>query len=135
VLATRAAELAAALYDLGRYDEAYEWIRVARESAGDDDLDAALTRNPIEAKLLVRQGKLDKAQVLARGTLELVSETDELNRHAEALLALAEILEHAGSKREAENLINQALSLYDKKENAAAAARVRRGLPTATAAH
>jgi tetratricopeptide (TPR) repeat protein len=135
VFATRAAELAAALYELGRYDEASQWIRVARESAGDDDLDAALTRNPIEAKLLARQGELHKAQVLARGTLELVSETDALNRHAEALLALAEILEHAESKLEAEDLINQALRLYDKKENVAAAARAHRRRPSATAAH
>jgi tetratricopeptide (TPR) repeat protein len=135
VFATRAAELAAALYELGRYDEASQWIRVARESAGDDDLDAALTRNPIEAKLLARQGELHKAQVLARGTLELVSETDALNRHAEALLALAEFLEHAESKLEAEDLINQALRLYDKKENVAAAARAHRRRPSATAAH
>ena len=46
----------------GSYDEASEWIRLARESAGGDDLDAALTRKPIEAKLLARQGSLEKAE-------------------------------------------------------------------------
>ena len=135
VLATRAAELAAALYGQGRYDEAAEWIRLARASAGDDDLDAVLTRNPVEAKLLAKQGELGEAQALARETLELALQTDALNRHAEALLALAEILERVGSKGEADDLVNRALVLYDRKENAAAAARVRRGLPTATAAH
>jgi tetratricopeptide (TPR) repeat protein len=133
VLATRAAELAVALYEQGRYDEAAEWMHLARESAGGDDLDAALTRQPVEAKLLARQGELGEAERLARATLELVSRTDALNRHAEAFLALGEILERAGSKREAEEKITQALALYDRKGNAVAAARVRRRLLAATA--
>ena len=135
VLATRAAELATAFYEQGRYDEAAEWIRLARASAGDDDLDAALTRNPVEAKLLARLGEPAKAQALARETVELAMQTDALNRHAEALLALAEILERAGSQGEADDLVRRALALYDKKENTAAAARVRGRLPTTTAAH
>ena len=43
-------------------------------------------------------------------------QTDALNRHAEALLALAEILERVGSKGEADDLVNQALALYDRKK-------------------
>jgi DNA-binding SARP family transcriptional activator len=133
VLATRAAELAVALYDQGRYDEAAEWSHLARESAGGDDLDAALTRQPVEAKLLARQGELGEAERLGCATLELVSRTDALNRHAEALLALGEILERAGSKLEAEERITQALALYDTKGNEAAAARLRRRLLEGTA--
>jgi tetratricopeptide (TPR) repeat protein len=133
VLATRAAELAVALYDQGRYDEAAEWSHLARESAGGDDLDAALTRQPVEAKLLARQGELGEAERLGCAALELVSRTDALNRYAEALLALGEILERAGSKLEAEERITQALALYDTKGNEAAAARLRRRLLEATA--
>jgi tetratricopeptide (TPR) repeat protein len=132
VLATRAAELATALYELRRYDEAAEWARLARDSAGDDDLDAALTRQPVEAKILARQGELDEAERLARVTLNLVERTDALARHADALLALAEILELGGSAEEAEEKIDQALSLYERKGNAAAAARVRARLPATT---
>jgi len=130
VLATRAAELAAALYEQGRYDEATDWTRLARESAGNDDLDAALTRQPVEAKLLAWRGELGAAESLARATLKLVSRTDALNRQAETLIALGEILERMGSKREAEKTIAEALTLYERKGNSVAAAQVRLRLPT-----
>jgi tetratricopeptide (TPR) repeat protein len=129
VLATRAAELSTALYEQRRYDEAAVWARVARDSAGDDDLDATLTRQPVEAKILARQGALDKAECLARATLKLVDRTDALNRRADALLALAEILELRGSVEEAEERVDQALGLYERKGNVAAAACVRARLP------
>src|SRR5262249_43767299 len=96
VLATRAAELAVALYEQDRYDEAAQWVRVARESAGDDDLDAALSWQPVEARILARKGALEEAERLARATLNLAARTDALNRHADTLLVLAEILELAG---------------------------------------
>ena len=130
VVATRGAELAAALYEQGRYDEAAHWARVARDSAGSDDLDAALTRQPVEAKILARQGHLAEAERLARATLGLVEQTDALTRHADALLALAEVLELGGSQQEAEAAVNEALVLYDKKGSPAAAARVSARLPT-----
>jgi DNA-binding SARP family transcriptional activator len=128
VLATRAAELAAAIYERGLYDEAAVWAGLARESAGADDLDAALTRQPVEAKILARLGGMAEAERLARATLSLVAQTDALNRHADALLALAEILDLAGSEREARENARQALALYEMKGNTAAAARVRERL-------
>jgi DNA-binding SARP family transcriptional activator len=130
VLATRAAELAGVLYEQGRYDEAGEWVRVASESAGDDDLDAALTTQPVEAKLLARLGDTRNAERLARATVSLVERTDALNRQADALLALAEILELAGSEDEGRESLNQALALYERKGNVAAGAHARR-LPMA----
>jgi DNA-binding SARP family transcriptional activator len=129
VLATRAAELAAALYEQGRYDEAAEWVRVASESAGDDDLDAALTRQPVEAKLLARLGDARGAERLARATVNLVERTDALNRHADALLALAEILDLAGSEDEGGECMKRALTLYERKGNVAGARLARERLP------
>ncbi len=131
VLATRAAELAAALYEQGRYDESAEWVRVASESAGDDDLDAALTRQPVEAKLLARLGDPRDAERVARATVSLVERTDALNRHADALLALAEVLELAGSEAEGREYLTKALALYERKGNVAAACLVRQRLPIA----
>ena len=131
VLATRAAELAAALYEQGRYEEAAEWVQLARESAGDDDLDAALTRQPVEAKLLARLGNTPAAERLASATVSLAERTDALNRHAEALLALAEVLELASSEEEAREYLKQALALYERKGNLAAARLTRRRLPIA----
>jgi tetratricopeptide (TPR) repeat protein len=134
VLATRGGELAAVLYELGRYDEAAEWIQVASDSAGDDDLDAALTRKPVEAKLLARQGDAASGERLARETVSLAERTDALNRHADALLALAEVLELTGPEGAGREQVLQALGLYERKGNVAAARLAQRRLPTAGAA-
>jgi tetratricopeptide (TPR) repeat protein len=125
VLATRAAELANVLYIARRYDDAAAWARSARDSAGDDDLDAALTRHPVEAMLCARAGRLDEAEQMARATVELAMTTDSPNRRAEARLALAEVLELAGAAAKAREHVDAALALYTQKGNTAAAARVR----------
>jgi DNA-binding SARP family transcriptional activator len=125
-LATRAGELAAAFYAQGRYDEATEWLSISRQAGGDDDLDAALTRLPVEAKLLARNGDFDGGEGLAGQALKLVAETSSPNRHAETLEALAEILELAESGERAAECRTEALTLYDLKGNIAAADRLRR---------
>ena len=125
VLATRAAELATSLYEQGRYDEAAEWVALASESAGRDDLDAALTRLPVEAKLLARDGDLKRAEALIGHARELVRRTDALNRHAQILIALAEILEIAGADKSVQDHRIEALHLYELKGNAAEANRIR----------
>jgi DNA-binding SARP family transcriptional activator/tetratricopeptide (TPR) repeat protein len=124
VVATRGAELATALYVDGRYDEAAEWVKRARECAGDDDLDAALTRGPVEAKILARLGDLDGAERLAREVVELAARTDAPNRQAESQLALAEVRQLAGADEDARDLIADALVLYERKGNVAAARRL-----------
>ena len=125
VLATRAAELANALYEQGRHDEAADWVSSARDAAGEDDLDAALTRRPVEAKVQARKGDLIGAEKLARATVDLAARTDALNRRADAQLALAEVLELSGRAAEAQEHIGEALQLYALKGNVAAAARIR----------
>src|SRR5262249_36599796 len=125
VLATRAAELANVLYVAGRYEEAAQWERIARERAGADDLDAALTRQPVEAMLHARQGRLEKAERTALATVDLAAKTDSPNRRAEALLGLAEVLRLAGATQNAKEHVDAALVLCKQKGNTAAAARIR----------
>jgi class 3 adenylate cyclase len=125
LLATRAGELAESIYEQGRYEDAEVWTRVAQDSAGSDDLDAALSWQPVQAKILARQGEIDGAERLARETLELVGRTDSVNRHADALMALAEILGIAGHQDRAEEMIRNALQLYELKGNLACAERAR----------
>jgi DNA-binding SARP family transcriptional activator len=124
VLATRAGELATALFEEGRYDEAAEWVALARESAGGDDLDAALTRLPVEARLLARDGDVTGAESMIRHALKLVARTDALNRHAQILVALAEILELAEADESAQEHRGEALRLYERKGNVVAAQRI-----------
>ena len=125
VLATRAAELANVLYVEGRYDEAAVWMRSSRDSVGEDDLDAILTRLPVEAMLSVRQGRVEEGARLAHAAVELAEETDSPIRRAASLLALAEVLELAGDAENAKEHVDAALALYEQKGNTAAAARVR----------
>src|SRR5262249_29003557 len=82
VLATRAAELAYALYIGGHYEDAGNWTRIARQNAADDDLDAGLTRHPVEAMLCARTGHIEEAELIARSSLELAMTTDSPNRRA-----------------------------------------------------
>jgi DNA-binding SARP family transcriptional activator len=123
VLATRAGELAQAIYEQGRYEEAEFWAALASNSAGSDDLDAALSWQPVKAKILARQGVIEQAERLARETLELASRSDSVNRNADSLMALAEILELANRQADAEEAIKTALGLYRQKGNLASAAR------------
>ncbi|MDX6413218.1 MAG: hypothetical protein QOH23_628 [Gaiellaceae bacterium] len=125
VLATRAAELADAICEQGRYDEAQGWIRVARKSAGNDDLDAAFVTSYVEAKVLARLGAIDDAEVSAGAALDVVARTDALNRHGDALLALAEILRLRGREDDANRRIREALHLYEQKGTVVSASRAK----------
>jgi hypothetical protein len=55
--------------------------------------------------------------------VELAERTDALNRRAEALLALTEVLASAGAEEGPEHL-QHALALYERKGNLAAARRL-----------
>jgi DNA-binding SARP family transcriptional activator/tetratricopeptide (TPR) repeat protein len=134
VLATRAAELGTALFEQGRYDDAAHWVGVARAAAGTDDLDAVLWRQPLEARLLARDGEPAAAERLARETVDLVARTDALNRHADALVVFAEILQAVDREQEAQDRLREALTLYERKENKVAADRLRPRLRKATLA-
>jgi class 3 adenylate cyclase len=125
LLATRAAELADAIYQQGRYEEAEGWTRVAQDSAGEDDLDAALCWTPVRAKILARQSRIEEAERLSNENLELVSHTDALNRHADSLLALAEILRIADRDDEAAEVTRSAVRFYEMKGNIVSAGRAR----------
>jgi tetratricopeptide (TPR) repeat protein len=124
-LATRAAELADSIYEQARYDEAETWIRLARESAGSDDLDAAFLWRHVAAKVFAAQGAVDEAEQLAREAIDLVARTDALNRHADSLLSLGVIHRLASRESEALESIREALRLYEQKGNIVSAERTR----------
>jgi tetratricopeptide (TPR) repeat protein len=125
VLASRSGDLADAIYEQGRYEEAQGWTQTARDLAGDDDLDAALSWKPVHAKILARQGAIEEAEHLAEEALELVGPTDALNRHADSLLALAEVLRLAGREDEALDRVGAAIHLYEQKQNIVSAEHAR----------
>jgi len=129
VLATRAGQLAEAIYLQDRYDEAEDWTEVARRWASSDDLDAAVHWQPVQARILARRGAIEEAETLAREVLGRIEQTDALNRRADVSIALAEVLRLADRPSEANELTYEAIRLYELKGNVVAATYARRLLP------
>ena len=125
LLATRAAELADSICEQSRYQEADVWADLARESAGGDDLDAGFAWRYAKARILTGLGALAEAEGFAREALDIIGRTDALNRHADALVVLAEVCRAAGREADALEKTQLAVELYQRKGNVVSAARAR----------
>jgi tetratricopeptide (TPR) repeat protein len=124
-LATRAAELAGAIYAQERFAEAAEWIQIARRHSASDDLSAQFTWRAVHAKIIASLGEMGEAEELAREALELVDRTDAVNQRADVRLDLAQVLSLGGRLDQAVEVAEEAVRLYQQKGNTVSA---RRGL-------
>jgi class 3 adenylate cyclase/tetratricopeptide (TPR) repeat protein len=126
-LASAVPTLLEALYRQGRGDEALrlsERWDPARLTVP-EDMDAQAGWRAVRAKLLARRGDLAEAEQLAREAVSLASTTDYVDLHADACAALGEVLRAAGRREESDAALADALALYEKKGNIAAAAALR----------
>jgi class 3 adenylate cyclase/tetratricopeptide (TPR) repeat protein len=112
---TVAAYLARALYVQGRHDEAVDFVQVAEEVAAEDDVISQALWRSAKAAILVRDDRLDEAEVLAREAVELLDRTDGLVKRADALVVLAAILRRAGADEESQKTMREALAFYERK--------------------
>jgi tetratricopeptide (TPR) repeat protein len=124
-LASRAGDLAEALYRQGHLDAAAEWVATAEAHSAADDLDAMILWMPVRAKITARRGALHEAKMLGRNAVGRAEETDALNRRGKAQLDLGEVLYLADRVEEAREAIGAALRLYEEKGNLVGAARSR----------
>jgi DNA-binding SARP family transcriptional activator len=124
-LASRAGDLAEALYRQGRFAEAEEWVAVGEAHTATDDLDARTLWLPVRAKIAARHGDLGQAIALASDALEIAETSDALNRNAHVNVDVAEVNRLAGRNDVAEQALTRALELYQLKGNVVDAARVR----------
>jgi predicted ATPase len=131
VLATLASELANVLCDAGSPDEAESWVELAERSTGEGDLDAAFAWRYAAVRLLTRRGAIEDAEQMARKALNLVSRTDALNRHADCLIAAADVADAKGLEETARQHAREALHLYERKGNVVSAEHVRSRLRVA----
>jgi tetratricopeptide (TPR) repeat protein len=120
-LAVRAAKLAETLYRQERYEDAEEWAVVARDNAASDDRSVQLVLGPVEARLLAKGGRLSEARERAEEAVKLAETTDGLNQIAATWLALGDVLRMAGHFPDAEQAVQEALELYERKGNTVAA--------------
>jgi len=117
--------LARALLELGRDDEAQEWLERGRETAPTAEPLPQMLWRQLRAKLLARRGEHAEAEWLAREAVALGEDTDMLDAQGNAHADLAEVLLLAGKPPEAASALEQALERYERKGNLASAQRVK----------
>ena len=125
LLSSRAAELADAVSALGRFEEANEWTRLSRENAASDDMDAQTAWRAADAAAKAGVGLLTEAEEIARQAVGLAEETDMLNRQGQTLLVLAEVLLLQGRDEDALPPLQDALRIFELKDNVLSADRTR----------
>jgi predicted ATPase/DNA-binding SARP family transcriptional activator/class 3 adenylate cyclase len=119
--ASSAAFLGEAAYAQGRFGEAEQWARISETLAEADDVDAQVRSRLIQAKLLVKADQLHRAVALAREAVTLADTTDLLTLRADAWRCLADVLRQAGHTAEAVQAAEEAVALYQRKDNLASA--------------
>jgi class 3 adenylate cyclase/DNA-binding winged helix-turn-helix (wHTH) protein len=133
-LSTVAAELADALYEQGRDDEAKSWLDLAQKHAASDDVSAQWSWRRTRAKLLARAGDFHEADSLAEEAVRIVARTDALSDHGAILLDHAEVLRLAERPGEAAERVEEGLLLFDRKGNRVSAEVARAMLSQLTVA-
>lgn len=112
-LAENAAQLAQALYTQRRYDEADRSAQASQEASSGRAQKAYW--GPVRAKLLARRGDAKAAEALARGSVAIWAERDNLLWHGYAVMDLAEVLRLVGRAQEAMPVVGQAVELFGRK--------------------
>ena len=112
-----AAATAQVRYELDELDEADAQARRAAEIG----LDAGkeMLWRQVSAKVLARRGELVESERLAREAVAMCDRTDMLDAKGDAYSDLAEVLVLAGKCRDAAKSLEQARTLYERKENRA----------------
>ena len=126
IRSTHAALLAQALYELGRDDEAEQYVRVCRDTAGADDYISQISWRIATARLLARRHELDASERLAREAFGFAGEGAAGVFIPPAWSCLGETLALAGKREEAEQAFGRAVELHERKGNAAGVAKTRR---------
>ena len=112
-----------ALAELGQWDQAERYGRLALEmSAADDDESQALGRQVI-ARVHMHRGELAAAEQVASEAVAIRARGEFIDQHADALLVLAEVLHANGRRSDAREALSQALELYRRKGNIVSARR------------
>jgi tetratricopeptide (TPR) repeat protein len=124
-LASRAAQLADALYSLTQYDEAQTWTEVSRERADSEDLHAQASWRSIASCLAARQGDVGVALRLIEEAGDILEQGDGLNQRAKLQLDLAEVYKLCDRNTEARRAVRRAVELYEAKGNEVAAGSAR----------
>jgi class 3 adenylate cyclase/tetratricopeptide (TPR) repeat protein len=104
-----------ALLEQGRLDEAEHWAHVASDAVQTGDVSGdAFTRMAV-ARVLARRGKTVEAVELARESVALMADTQEILTRPWLLTREAEVLELAGLADEAAAALRESIELWELK--------------------
>jgi class 3 adenylate cyclase/tetratricopeptide (TPR) repeat protein len=123
-LSTVAGLGAEALYQLGRYEEAWDFTDRAEQDGAASDVITQMLIRQVRAKLLARRGELEEAERLAREALAFGEPTDSLEIKADSFRDLAIVLTAAGKQEDALAALAHAKALYEEKGHTVGVARV-----------
>ena len=122
-LSSIAPDLGDAVYEQGRYDEAFLLSEIAERITIQGDVDAEVRWRQLRGKTLARRGRHEEAEAVAMEAVRLASNTDYLDLHAHALMGLAEILRLAHREPDAALGASRSPRSAPAKGNLAAEAR------------
>jgi ATP/maltotriose-dependent transcriptional regulator MalT len=111
VPSTIAAELADALLDVGRVDEAEAMCAVAAEAGAEDDVVTQVLVGLVRGRLAARHGRMDEALATVADALALADRSEYYDLRAPSLLLFAQLLLDAGRLEEARAHAQQVLDL------------------------
>ena len=123
LLSTVAVHLPGALYEQGRYDDAFALTEAFGEVAAPADAEWEIKRRETRAKALARRERVDEAERVAREAVAIAARTEFLEFNADSLMALAEVLELTGRPVAAVTPAEEALRLYERKGIVASVAK------------
>jgi DNA-binding SARP family transcriptional activator len=124
-LSSVASDLAQAIYEQGRLEEARSWAGTAQSHAPRNDIPAQFAWRAVTAKLLAREGALEEAERLALEAVAFADTTDSPCQRGEVLLDLAEVLRFADRPQQAAETAEQAIQLFDLKGDRPSSAKTR----------
>jgi tetratricopeptide (TPR) repeat protein len=120
---TTAALLAEALYRQDRLDEAQRYAELSQEISTADDIASEFLWRCVRGKIHARRGNLEEAEQMVLDAVELIRWAEDPDSQATALLDLAEVLHLAGRHDEAASRVDEAIALFERKGDIAAARR------------
>ena len=114
--------LAQSLYAVGRFEDAEPRAQVAVDAA--DDLSRCVGLGAL-ARVRAQQGRIAEAERMAREAVDYFANTDYSADRTGVILDLAEVLRLAGRRDEAIDTVNEALRLFDQREDVVSAAHAK----------
>jgi predicted negative regulator of RcsB-dependent stress response len=125
---TICALLAMTLCDLGRFDEAEEFVERSRAMTAEDDFASQSAWRIAKARVLSDRGAQDEALALADEAIEIADATDYLVWQGDCYEVRGMVLAVAGRRDDARAAYQGSLERYERKGNIVSAARIRQRL-------